>query len=174
MTAQVVIRVSAFLVVLGVMAALELLIPRRRLTPSKVRRWIANLSVVVLDAIIVRLLFAAGAVGAALLAAEKTWGLLNYLAWPMWIETGLAVIALDFTLYLQHVMFHAVPVLWRLHMMHHADLDVDVTTGVRFHPVEVALSMLIKIAVVIVLGAPAMGVLIFEILLNATSMFNHS
>jgi len=174
MTAQVVIRVSAFLGVLGVMASLELLIPRRRLTTSKVRRWIANLSVVVLDAIIVRLLFAAGAVGAALLAAEKTWGLLNYLAWPMWIETGLAVIALDFTLYLQHVMFHAVPVLWRLHMMHHADLDVDVTTGVRFHPVEVALSMLIKIAVVIVLGAPAMGVLIFEILLNATSMFNHS
>jgi len=174
MATEVLIRVSAFLGVLSLMASWEFLFPRRSLTMSKVRRWVANLSVVVIDALITRLLFAAGAVGAALLATEQNLGLLNHVAWPIWLETILAVIALDFTLYLQHVMFHAVPLFWRFHMMHHADLDCDVTTGLRFHPVEVVLSMLIKFAAIAVVGPSPQAVLTFEVLLNATSMFNHS
>lgn len=173
MTTEVLIRVSAFLGVLGVMASWEVLVPRRRLTMSKARRWIANLSVVVINAVIIRLLFAAGAVGAARLATEQNWGLLNHAAWPIWIEMVLGIIALDFTLYLQHVMFHAVPFFWRFHMMHHADLDFDVTTGLRFHPVEVVLSMLIKLAAIAVIGPLPEAVVAFEVLLNATSMFNH-
>jgi sterol desaturase/sphingolipid hydroxylase (fatty acid hydroxylase superfamily) len=173
-TTEVLIRLSAFVAVLGLMASWEVLAPRRRLTTSKVRRWVANLSVVALDAVVVRLLFAAGAVGAAMLASERDWGLLNSQSWPLWLEVVVAVVALDFVLYLQHVMFHAVPLFWRFHMMHHADLDCDVTTGLRFHPVEVALSMGIKLASVVLLGASPVAVLSFEVLLNATSMFNHS
>ena len=173
MATEVLIRVSAFLGVLSVMASWEALFPRRSLTMSKVRRWVVNLSVVVIDAVIIRLLFAAGAVGAALLATEQNWGLLNHVACPIWVEMGLAVIVLDFALYLQHVMFHAVPLFWRFHMMHHADLDCDVTTGLRFHPVEVTLSMLIKFAAIAVVGPSPYAVLTFEVLLNATSMFNH-
>ncbi|WP_447976646.1 sterol desaturase family protein [Candidatus Nitrospira bockiana] len=174
MPTEVLIRVSAFLGVLSLMASWEVLIPRRRLTTYKGRRWVANLSVVTLDAVIIRLLFAAGAVGAAILAAERTWGILNHLSWPDWLEVALAVVALDFVLYLQHVMFHAVPLFWRFHMMHHADLDCDVTTGLRFHPVEVVLSMLIKLAAIGIVGPSPQAVLSFEVLLNATSMFNHS
>lgn len=173
MTTEVLIRVSAFLGVLSLMASWEVLVPRRRLTMSKVRRWVANLSVVVIDVVIIRLLFTAGAVGAALLATEQNWGFLNHAAWPIWIEMVLGVIALDVTLYLQHVMFHAVPLFWRFHMMHHADLDCDVTTGLRFHPVEVVLSMLIKFAAIAVIGPLPEAVVAFEVLLNATSMFNH-
>jgi sterol desaturase/sphingolipid hydroxylase (fatty acid hydroxylase superfamily) len=174
MALEVLIRLSGFITVLGLMASWEMLAPRRPLTTSKVRRWIANLSVVVIDAILIRLLFAAGAVGAAMLATEQNWGILNHLPWPSWIETILGVIALDFALYLQHVMFHAVPLFWRFHMMHHADLDCDVSTGLRFHPVEVILSMIIKLAAIAVLGPSPQAVLTFEVLLNATSMFNHS
>lgn len=174
MKADVLIRLSAFAGVLGLMASWEILAPRRRLNTSKVRRWIANLSVVVLDSVVVRMLFAVSAVGAAILATDRNWGVLNHLSWPLWLEMVLAIVALDFVLYLQHVMFHAVPLFWRFHMMHHADLDCDVTTGLRFHPVEVVLSMVIKLAAVVVLGAAPLAVLCFEVLLNATSMFNHS
>jgi sterol desaturase/sphingolipid hydroxylase (fatty acid hydroxylase superfamily) len=174
MNVETVIRLSAFLGVLGLMAGWEVLRPRRRLTTSKPRRWVANLSVVVLNSIVLRLLFASGAVGLAMWAAERGWGLLNCLGWPTWLEGFLAVVALDFVLYLQHVMFHAVPIFWRFHMMHHADLDCDVTTGARFHPVEVALSMVIKFAAVAVIGPSPAAVLCFEVVLNATSMFNHS
>jgi sterol desaturase/sphingolipid hydroxylase (fatty acid hydroxylase superfamily) len=174
MKVEVLLRLLAFSGVLGLMASWELWSPRRRLTMSKTRRWVANLSVVVLDTLVVRLLFAAGAVGMALVSADHGWGLLNNLAWPGWLEGVVAVVALDFVLYLQHVMFHAVPAFWRVHMMHHADLDCDVTTGVRFHPVEVVVSMVIKLAAVVVLGPSATAVLSFELLLNATSMFNHS
>jgi sterol desaturase/sphingolipid hydroxylase (fatty acid hydroxylase superfamily) len=148
--------------------------PRRRLTTSKVSRWVANLSVVIINSIIVRLLYSAGAIGAAMLAAGHHWGFLNQVDWPIWIDIVLAVVALDLVLYLQHVMFHAVPLFWRFHMMHHADLDCDVTTGLRFHPIEVTLSMLIKLAAITVLGPSPQAVLIFEVLLNATSMFDHS
>ena len=168
------IRLTAFLSVLSIMTLWELWAPRRSLTTPKGRRWAANLSIVVLDAMIIRLLFAAGAVGAAILAADRGWGLLNHLEWPAWLEILLAVVVLDLVLYLQHVMFHAVPQFWRLHMVHHADLDCDVTTGLRFHPIEVALSMVIKLAAVTAIGPPPFAVVIFEVLLNATSMFNHS
>ncbi|BFU94061.1 MAG: sterol desaturase [Nitrospira sp.] len=174
MKTDVLIRLTAFLSVFSVMALWELLAPRRRLTTPKGRRWAANLTIVVLDAVIIRLLFAAGAVGAAIVAADRGWGLLNQLNWPGWVEILLAVVGLDLVLYLQHVMFHAVPLFWRLHMVHHADLDCDVTTGLRFHPIEVALSMVIKLAAVAALGPPPVAVVIFEVLLNATSMFNHS
>jgi len=114
------------------------------------------------------------AVGVALVAEAHGLGLFNVLPLPAWIGVVASVILLDLAIYFQHVLFHAVPVLWRLHRMHHADLDIDVSTGLRFHPIEILLSMVIKLAVVIALGAPAIAVLIFEVLLNATSMFNHS
>lgn len=174
MATEVLIRGSAFFAVLSLMASWEVFAPRRRLTISKARRWATNFSVLALDAVIIRLFFAAGAVGAATLAIERDWGILNHLSWPIWVKTALAVVALDFVLYLQHVMFHAVPTFWRLHMMHHADLDCDVTTGLRFHPGEVALSMVIKLAAISLLGASPTAVISFEVLLNATSMFNHS
>jgi sterol desaturase/sphingolipid hydroxylase (fatty acid hydroxylase superfamily) len=174
MKIDVVIRLSAFLGMLGLMASLELLAPRRRMSTAKLGRWAANLSIVVLDSVIIRLLFAAGAVGAALVAFERDWGALNHLNWPFWVEFVLTVVILDFVLYAQHVMFHAVPLFWRFHMMHHADLDCDVTTGLRFHPMEVVFSMVIKLGAVLLIGAAPTAVLVFEIVLNATSMFNHS
>ena len=170
MNTDILIRLGAFAGVLVLMASWEVLAPRRRLSISKLRRWVANLSVVVLNTMVVRLVFGTGAVGTAIFATEHEWGLLNYVSWPLWFEVILAVVVLDFILYLQHVTFHAVPVFWRFHMMHHADLDCDVTTGVRFHPVEVAISMVIKLGAIIVLGAPPAAVLTFEVLLNATSM----
>jgi sterol desaturase/sphingolipid hydroxylase (fatty acid hydroxylase superfamily) len=127
----------------------------------------------VLNTIIARLLLPTAAVGVAVSAASHGWGLLNDYAVPSWAALVLGVVLLDVAIYLQHVMFHAVPVLWRLHRMHHADLDIDVTTGARFHPIEIVLSMLIKFAVIAALGIPPAAVLVFEILLNATSMFNH-
>lgn len=174
MTRDVLIRLTAFLSVLTVMALWEVLAPRRGLTTAKAKRWVTNLSIVVLGAVTIRLLFGAGAVGGALVATDKGWGLLNQMHWPTWVEVLLAVVLLDFVLYLQHVMFHAVPLFWRFHMMHHTDLDCDVTTGLRFHPVEVAFSMVIKLATVAALGPSPTAVVMFEVLLNATSMFNHS
>jgi sterol desaturase/sphingolipid hydroxylase (fatty acid hydroxylase superfamily) len=168
------IRLATFLGIMVLMGSWEVFAPRRRLTISQIRRWSANLSVVVLDIIVIRLLFAAGGIGAAMFAAERGWGLLNHLVWPGWSKAILAVVALDFALYLQHRLFHIVPAFWRFHMMHHADLDCDVTTGVRFHPVEVALSMLIKLSVILLLGPSPAAVLSFEVVLNATSLFNHS
>jgi sterol desaturase/sphingolipid hydroxylase (fatty acid hydroxylase superfamily) len=169
-----VIRLSFFFGVLTLMAVAEILAPRRALTMSKAVRWTANLGLVVLNTIVLRLLFPLAAVALAAKAAENGWGFLNHLDWPGWLEVLFAVLALDFAIYLQHVMFHSVPVLWRLHRMHHADLDFDVTTGARFHPIEIILSMLIKFTVIVALGPSALAVLMFEILLNATAMFNHS
>jgi sterol desaturase/sphingolipid hydroxylase (fatty acid hydroxylase superfamily) len=174
MTADTLIRIAGFVGAFVVLATWEMLAPRRTRSSPRARRWSANLGVVLLDTVVVRVLFVTGAIGAAVVAAEHGWGLLNRSSWPTGIELLLAVIALDFALYLQHVVFHAVPVLWRLHMMHHADLDCDVTTGVRFHPLEVMLSMVIKVAAVVLVGASPAAVLVFEVLLNATSMFNHS
>jgi len=148
--------------------------PRRKQAIGRGRRWPGNIGVVILDTVLLRILFPTAAVGLALVAQAHGFGLLNVTALPGWIAVAAAVIALDLAIYLQHVLFHAVPALWRLHRMHHADLELDATTGVRFHPVEVLLSMLIKLAVVAAIGAPAIAVLIFEVLLNATSMFNHA
>lgn len=170
---QSAIRLGCFAGVLALMALWEVLAPRRPLTASKPVRWFSNLGLVVLDTVAGRFLLPLGAVGVALLAEERGWGLFHNLALPAWLAVVLAVVALDCAIYLQHVLFHAVPLLWRLHMVHHADLDFDVTTGVRFHTLEILLSLGIKAAAVILLGAPAVAVLVFEVLLNATSLFSH-
>ncbi|MGB5760932.1 MAG: sterol desaturase family protein [Sedimenticolaceae bacterium] len=167
------IRLSFFLGIFAVMALWELSAPRRALTASKAVRWINNLGLVALNTVILRLLFPAAAVGIAAFAADQGWGLLNYFQTPAWIAIPAAVIAMDFVIWLQHVMVHAIPLLWRLHRVHHADPDYDVTTGARFHPIEIILSMLIKSATILLLGPPIVAVLIFEVLLNATAMFNH-
>jgi sterol desaturase/sphingolipid hydroxylase (fatty acid hydroxylase superfamily) len=167
------IRLGFFFGVLLAMAAWEILVPRRPLSQSRALRWTGNLGIVVLDTLLVRVLFPALPVTVALWAAAKGVGLFNVLAAPGWLAVLLSVALLDLAVYGQHVMFHAVPPLWRLHRMHHADLDFDVTTGIRFHPIEIALSVLIKMAAIVVLGAPAVAVIAFEVLLNATSMFNH-
>ena len=167
------IRFSMFVGVLVVMVVWEWLAPRRRLIQGY-RRWPANLGIVVLNGLMVRLLIPAGAVGAALWSSEQGWGLLSLVDLPAWSSVLIAVILLDLIIYLQHLVVHAVPLLWRLHMVHHADRDIDVTTGLRFHPIEIFLSMLIKITAVILIGAPAVAVVIFEVILNGMAMFNHS
>jgi len=136
-------------------------------------RWANNLGLVVLNTVLIRLAFPLAGTGIAALAAQEGWGLMNNFAVPYWVAVLASIVALDLAIYFQHVMFHAVPALWRLHRMHHADLDFDVTTGARFHPLEIALSMLIKFAAIVVIGAPATAVMVFEVLLNATAMFNH-
>ena len=156
-----------------IVAIWELLAPRRALTTSKTVRWFSNLGIVFLNTAAVHLVFPIMAVGMAHLGQERDWGFLNNFEIPYWLAVVVAVVVFDLVIYLQHLMFHAVPLLWRLHMMHHADLDFDVTTGLRFHPIEILLSMGIKVTVVVALGPPALAVLIFEVLLNATSMFNH-
>jgi sterol desaturase/sphingolipid hydroxylase (fatty acid hydroxylase superfamily) len=160
--------------VLAAMALWEILAPRRSRTLPRRRRWPANLGIVVLNTLLVRALFPAAALGMALSAQSHGWGLLNQYAVPAWAAAAAGIVLLDLALYLQHVMFHAVPALWRLHRVHHADLDIDVTTGARFHPIEIALSMLVKLAAIAALGVPPAAVLLFEVLLNATSMFNHA
>ncbi len=171
---EVLVRLLVFAGVLIAMTVWELLSPRRRLTLTKAPRWTSNLGLVVLNTVAARLLIPITAVAAATFAEARGWGLLHLVDWPKWFEVTLAVLAFDLAIYLQHVMFHAVPALWRLHMVHHADLDFDVTTGVRFHTLEILLSALIKLAVVVVIGPAAVAVVIFEVLLNATAMFNHS
>jgi sterol desaturase/sphingolipid hydroxylase (fatty acid hydroxylase superfamily) len=167
------IRAGIFLGTLALMALWETLAPRRRQTVPRRVRWPGNLGVVVVDTIVLRLLFPAGAVGLAIVAERQGWGLMNAAALPAWITVPTTVLLLDLLIYGQHVLFHAVPVLWRVHRMHHADLEYDATTGLRFHPVEIVLSLVIKGAAVVALGAPPAGVLVFEVLLNASSMFNH-
>jgi sterol desaturase/sphingolipid hydroxylase (fatty acid hydroxylase superfamily) len=167
------IRLGFFFGILVVMALWELAAPRRGLIVSKVFRWINNFGIVFLNSFLLRLIFPTAAVGVAVFAQEHRWGLFNYFRLSYWVAVVLSVVAMDFIIYLQHVMFHAIPVFWRIHRMHHADLDFDVTTGIRFHPIEIMLSMLIKFAVVVMLGPPVLGVIMFEVLLNATSMFNH-
>ena len=159
--------------VFAAMAVWEVVAPRRSQAIGRWVRWPNNLGVLIVDTIILRLLFPTAILGSALGGEERGWGLLNSLPLPRWIAVIAAVIVLDLAIYFQHVLFHAVPVLWRLHRMHHADLEFDVTTGVRFHPIEILLSMVIKLGVVLAIGVPALAVLIFEVLLNATSMFNH-
>lgn len=171
---EITIRIGFFFGIFAVMATWEVIAPRRALTVSKAVRWANNLGLVFLNTLVLRLLFPAAAVGMAVFAAEHGWGLLNYYSLPFALSVLLAVVALDFIIYLQHVLVHAVPALWRLHRVHHADLDYDVTTGARFHPIEIILSLLIKFATIIVLGAPVVAVVIFEVVLNAMAMFNHS
>ena len=168
------VRLGIFAAVFVAMAVWELLTPRRPQAIGRNWRWPNNLGVLAVDALLVRVLLPITAVGLALIAEAHGLGLFNIIALPTWASIVLSVILLDLAIYLQHVLFHAVPALWRLHRMHHADLEFDVTTGLRFHPIEILLSTGIKLAVVATFGTPAAAVLIFEVLLNATSMFNHS
>jgi len=168
------IRLTFFFGTFAFMAVWELVSPRRFLSTSKTTRWLNNLGITLLNPVVVRAVSPFLPVGMALLAQKNGWGLLNNFVLPNWLGVAAAVIVLDLVIYLQHVMFHTVPLLWRFHMMHHADLDIDVTTGLRFHPMEMIISMGIKLSMVALIGPPALAVLIFEILLNGTSMFNHS
>ena len=169
-----VIRLVAFAGVLLALVGWELVSPRRARAVGRRARWPGNLAVVGLNTILARVLFPLGAAGAALWAESAGVGLFNVVGVPAWAAFVLSILLLDLAIYGQHVVFHRVPALWRLHRVHHADLDVDVTTGVRFHPGEIVLSMVIKVALVVALGAPAMAVIVFEVVLNATSMFNHA
>lgn len=171
---EISIRLSFFFGVFIIMAIWEMVAPRRQLIVPKLLRWSNNLALVFLNSVLLRLLFPAAAVGMAFFASEQGWGIFNYYSVPLTVAVIASVIIMDGMIYLQHVMVHAVPTLWRLHRVHHADPDIDVTTGARFHPLEIILSMLIKFAVIIVLGPPVIAVIIFEIVLNATAMFNHS
>jgi sterol desaturase/sphingolipid hydroxylase (fatty acid hydroxylase superfamily) len=170
---EVSIRLGFFIGIFAVMGLWEIVAPRRALTVSKTVRWANNLGLVFINSLVLRILFPAAAVGVAAFTAEQGWGLLNYYSLPLALSVVLAVVAMDFIIYLQHVLVHAVPALWRLHRVHHADLDYDVTTGARFHPIEIILSMLIKFAAIVVLGPPIVAVVIFEVVLNAMAMFNH-
>jgi sterol desaturase/sphingolipid hydroxylase (fatty acid hydroxylase superfamily) len=173
LTTEAEIRLAVFVAVLVFMAGWEALRPGRVPSQSKARRWLANLAIVVIDAVVLRLLFPVLAVGFAATATAGGWGLFNLIELPGWLEIVLAVILLDGAIYWQHRLFHVVPLFWRLHRMHHADNDFDASTALRFHPLEIVVSMLIKLAVVALLGPAATAVLIFEVLLNGMAMFNH-
>lgn len=170
---ELLIRLGFFFGILVVMFLWELIAPRRPLTKSKIIRWFSNLGLVLIDSIVVRLFFPTALAGIALLVQQRGWGLSNQFELPTLLKIIFSMLVLDFVIYLQHIVFHSVPLFWRLHMVHHTDMDIDVTTGVRFHPIEIILSMGIKMIVVVLIGAPAVAVLIFEIILNGTSMFNH-
>jgi len=171
-------RFAVFLGMFLVMASVELIRPKRRLTVSKARRWLTNLGIAGIDALVLRLMtmlaVPVAAVAAAFFARERGLGLLNQVAWPDWIKLGIALLVLDLAIWAQHLVSHKVPLFWRIHQVHHADRDIDVTTAVRFHPIEIALSMLWKIVVVVPLGASPFAVFLFEVILNACAMFNHA
>jgi len=167
------LRLGCFSAVFAAMASWEFAASLRERVQSRGKRWFLNLGLSALSLLITRLLFPAAAVGVALVAEQRSWGLFNQVELSRLLVLILSIVLLDLAIYAQHAIFHFVPVLWRLHRVHHSDRDFDLTTGIRFHPIEIVLSILIKFAVVIALGAPPLAVLIFEILLNATSMFNH-
>jgi sterol desaturase/sphingolipid hydroxylase (fatty acid hydroxylase superfamily) len=173
MNNEIIIRVGSFLPAFLLVAMWEILSQRRPLTTSKKKRWINNLGITFLNPLVLRVVFPVLALDMAVIAQNQRWGLLNTFDPPYWVAVVIGIVLLDLTIYLQHVMFHAIPILWRLHMVHHADLDYDVTTGLRFHPIEIVLSMVIKLSVVVVIGPPALAVIIFEIVLNSAAMFNH-
>ncbi|MDZ4185334.1 MAG: sterol desaturase family protein [Desulfuromonadales bacterium] len=170
---EVVWRIVSFSAILFAIGLWEILAPRRPLTTRKSQRWFANLSMIAIATLVVRLTFPLLPVGLAIIAQEQGWGIFNFVSLPPWLEIILAVVLLDFVIYLQHVMFHFLPVLWRLHRMHHSDLDLDASSGNRFHPVEIVISIGIKFGAVLIIGPAPFAVLLFEILLNATAIFNH-
>ncbi|HKK85157.1 MAG TPA: sterol desaturase family protein [Roseovarius sp.] len=174
---EAIIRLSVFLGLFTLFAVIEAVVPRRPRTQPRSRRWFTNWGIVILDTITLRLLALALpllAVGAALDAQANGWGLMHSLDVPLWLAVVATVLIFDFAIWAQHLITHKVPILWRLHRVHHADRDMDVTTAIRFHPVEIALSMLLKIGLVYLLGPPAIGIVLFEIILNGTAMFNHA
>jgi sterol desaturase/sphingolipid hydroxylase (fatty acid hydroxylase superfamily) len=171
--AEPIIRFGCFSGILLLTASAELALPRRRLTCRRSVRWASNLGLALLNTLLIRAVLPMGAVGLALTAETQHWGILNTVAAPAWLSALLAFLALDFLIYLQHILFHAVPGLWRLHMVHHADHDIDFSTGLRFHPLEMLLSMGVKCGAIVLLGAPAHSVLLFEVVLNASSIYTH-
>jgi sterol desaturase/sphingolipid hydroxylase (fatty acid hydroxylase superfamily) len=171
---EVAYRLGFFAAIFTVMLVWELLAPRRVLSVSKLQRWANNLGLLLLNSVVLRFLFPAAAVGIAYSVNDMGWGLFNWLALPFWVEVVVAVLLLDLAIYLQHLMMHRVPLLWRLHRVHHADLDIDLTTGSRFHTIEIVVSMLIKWGVIALLGPALLAVLVFEILLNGMALFNHA
>ncbi|MBA3879300.1 MAG: sterol desaturase family protein [Sphingobium sp.] len=168
------VRLTSFTAVLALMIGLEHAVPRRARILARWRRWPGNMAMVVIDSVVARLIFPIALIGVAASGEALEWGLLNQVALPGWVEVVIAVMMLDLAIYGQHFAFHATPSLWRIHRMHHSDPELDVTTALRFHPAEILLSLLLKFLLVVVLGASPLAVLIFEVLLNATAMFNHS
>jgi len=168
------IRFTIFLGVFALMLLLESLIQRHPTVDSKPRRFAINLGLTGIDIIVVKLLFGTAAVGAAAFAENQSWGVLNYLSWPLWLEAVLAVILLDFSIYVQHVVVHMIPFFWRFHKVHHTDLDLDVSSALRFHPIEIIGSMLFKISIIFALGPTPLTVMIFEAILNGMAQFSHS
>ena len=174
MDLELAVRTGVFVAVFAVLACWERLAPARALRLTRARRWTANLGLAVVNTLIVRVAVPGSAIAVAMIATDEGWGLLNRIELPGWFAILAAVIFLDLLLYLQHVLFHSVPVLLRLHAVHHADPDFDLTTGVRFHPLEILISAALKLGAVAALGAPVIAVLVFEVLLNAAAMFNHA
>lgn len=174
LTHEASLRLGVFLSILLLMMCAEALFPRKARAMARSRRWTSNLLLIVIDGLFVRLLFPIVAVGIAIIAADNNWGLFNLIDLPIWLEIVLAIIILDMLIYWQHVASHHIPFLWAMHKVHHADRDIDVTTGSRFHPIEIGLSMAYKMALVVILGAPVLAVILFELILNGCAMFNHS
>ncbi|MDF1669382.1 MAG: sterol desaturase family protein [Roseovarius sp.] len=174
---ETLIRLSVFVGLFGLFAVVEACAPRRVRTQPRQTRWFTNWAIIILDALTLRLLalvIPLLAVGAAVDAAQNGWGLMNMITLPLWITVPFSILIFDFAIWAQHLITHKIPILWRIHRVHHADRDIDVTTAIRFHPVEIALSMLLKIGLVYLLGPPALGIILFEIMLNGTAMFNHA
>lgn len=174
MNTETLIRLGSFITLFILFGVWEIVAPRRALTARKAIRWMSNIGLVVLSSAALALIPALASMAMAHLAVEQQWGLFNHLNWPYALTFLLSVVALDFIIYLQHVMFHAVPLLWRLHRVHHSDVDLDASSGIRFHVVEIVLSMVLKLAAIVTLGPPVVAVLVFEILLNGTALFNHA
>ncbi len=168
------LRLGIFVLVLAVMGVAETLYPRRTRTASQGRRWFTNLGLIVLNSLAVRLIFPLAPIGIAIWARQNDYGLFNAAGWPLWIEAVSAFLLLDMAIYFQHVVSHKIPVLWRLHQVHHADPDIDVTTGIRFHPVEILLSMAFKLALILLIGPAVVAVFVFEVVLNGGALFNHA
>jgi sterol desaturase/sphingolipid hydroxylase (fatty acid hydroxylase superfamily) len=169
-----VIRVAVFLSVFILFAILEAIFPKKQRTQPRLDRWLSNIVIIIIDIITIRLIRQVSAISVALIAAQNGWGLLNWLALPVWLELFIAIAVLDLAIYFQHVASHKLPILWKLHRVHHADRDIDVTTGARFHPLEIVLSILYKCFIIILLGPSIFAVFLFEVILNASALFNHS
>ncbi len=168
------IRLSIFISVFILCAVLEAAFPKKKRTQTRNGRWLTNILITIIDSIAIRLISQTLAVGAALIAAQNGWGLLNWLALPVWLEIIISIALLDLAIYVQHVLSHKIPILWKIHRLHHADRDIDVTTGTRFHPIEIILSMLYKSLIILILGPSIFAVFLFEIILNSSSIFNHA
>lgn len=174
---EALIRLAVFAGLFSLFAAIEALVPRRERTQSRGTRWVTNWAITILDTVTLRLLalvLPLLAVGAAVDAGQNGWGLFNQFDLPLWLMVVVTVLIFDFAIWAQHLITHKIPILWRFHRVHHSDRDIDVTTAIRFHPVEIAFSMLLKIGLVYLLGPPALGIILFEIILNGTAMFNHA